>query len=67
MATQVREKSTRHDAFITEQLGRAQQRIRLIDLAAAGGVWFAATLAYLIALMLLDRAFALSQPTERDP
>src|SRR5262245_65504654 len=65
MATQVKDKSTRHDAFITEQLGRAEQRIRLIDLATAGGIWVAGTLAYVILLMLLDRAFVLSGPTRQ--
>ncbi|MFO0843538.1 MAG: DUF4175 family protein [Gemmataceae bacterium] len=65
MSTQVRDKVSRHDAFITEQLHRAEQRIRLIDLGTSLGGWVAGTLAYAVLLMLLDRAFVLSAATRQ--
>lgn len=66
MATTLREKpNAKHDAFITDQLDKAEQRIRYLDLATAVAGWFAGTLAYLVLVMLLDRAFVLSAPTRQ--
>lgn len=65
MSTQVRDKVSKHDAYITEQLHKAEKRIRLVDLATAGGAWVAASLGYAVVLMLLDRAFLLSAATRQ--
>src|SRR5262245_50792804 len=66
MATTLREKPTaKYDAFITSQLDKARQRIRFVDLATAVGGWVAGTLAFLVLVMLLDRAFVLAAGTRQ--
>src|SRR5438128_866014 len=66
MSTEVREKPAgKHDSFIETQLARAESRIRLVDLSAALLGFLAGTLAYAVAMILLDRLFALSDATRQ--
>ena len=66
MSTQVKEKSAgKHASFVEAQLGRAESRIRMIDLSAALLGFLAGTLAYAVAMILLDRLFVLSGATRQ--
>src|SRR5262249_14830183 len=66
MSTEVREKPAgKHDSYIESQLARAESRIRLIDLSAALLGFLAGTLAYAVAMILLDRLFVLSAATRQ--
>src|SRR5262245_38184805 len=69
MATQLREKpagsANKHESFIAAQLGRAEQRIRLLDLAAALSGFIAGTLAYAVLMILLDRQFVLTDSSRQ--
>ena len=47
--------TAKYDAFVVAQLARTGQRIRTLDLTAALLVFVAGTLAYAIAVTLLDR------------
>ncbi|MFO0876693.1 MAG: hypothetical protein U0840_04915 [Gemmataceae bacterium] len=65
MATHVQHRSSKHEAFITSQLERVEQRIRFIDVCTGLGGWLALSLAYLIVTVLLDRALLLAGPTRQ--
>jgi hypothetical protein len=63
MATdQVRVKpaAPKYEAVVEKHLGRALSRIRLLDMAAAALLLASATLLYVLAMILLDRALELS-------
>ncbi len=47
--------TAKHEAFVLAQLARTEQRIRTLDLTAALLIFAAGTLAYAVAVMLLDR------------
>ncbi len=66
MSTQVKEKSPgKHASFVEAQLARAQSRIRLVDLTTALLGFLAGTLAYAVAMIVLDRLFFLSGATRQ--
>src|SRR5262249_37726442 len=64
MATRVKDKpADKHDDYIHAQLDRTERRIRFADLCAALPTLAAATFAFAVVVMLLDRAFELSSFT----
>src|SRR3954470_19890413 len=50
----------KHESFVEAQLERARRRIRLFDLGAAALVLVVGTLAFGLAMVLLDRSLQLS-------
>src|SRR5277367_3001043 len=46
---------SKHEAFVEQQLKRARQRIRLLDISAALIALIVATLAYGLGMIVLDR------------
>src|SRR3954452_1086420 len=64
MATTVKDRQAgKHEAFIDQQLTRAERRVRMLDVTAGLFALAAGTLLFAAAVMLLDRAFALSSFT----
>ncbi|MGL4554427.1 MAG: hypothetical protein ACRC33_24965, partial [Gemmataceae bacterium] len=55
----------KHDAYITTQLDRTRQRIRLLDVFAGGFGLLAGTLAYIALMILLDFTFKLADGTRQ--
>ena len=47
--------SAKYDAFVEEQLAKAQRRVRLLDVSSGLLLFAAATLAYALAVGLIDR------------
>src|SRR5215469_3114699 len=52
--------SAKYDAFVETHLDRARRRIRLLDVSSALLLFLAATLAYTLAVGLLDHKLELS-------
>src|SRR6476659_3281031 len=63
MATTVKDKSGKHEAFIDQQLTRAERRVRMLDVTAGLFALAAGALLFAAAMMLIDRAFVLSSFT----
>src|SRR5262249_5677972 len=55
----------KYESFVEQQLTRARQRIRLIDLATAGLVLLVAVFAYAVSMALLDNWLVLSVPVRQ--
>src|SRR5437660_908607 len=51
----------KYESFVEEQLARARKRIRTLDTVSAGLVFLAGTLAFLLLMVWLDKAFGLSE------
>jgi hypothetical protein len=60
--TRTRATAAQSEAFVADQLTRAQQRIRWLDLLGGVLVLLTATLAFFLVTLLLDRAWTLSAP-----
>src|SRR5215813_9059065 len=65
MATLTEKPTGKHDAYITGQLDRTRQRIRLLDLLAGGFGFLAGTLAFVAVMILLDFTFKLADGTRQ--
>jgi collagen type III alpha len=59
------EAAAKHDAYVKGQLGRAEARIRFLDLTAAFLGLVGGTMIFALVMALCDRAFELSEPTRR--
>jgi hypothetical protein len=57
--------AAKHDAYVKGQLGRAEARIRFLDLTAAFLGLVGGTMIFALVMALCDRAFELSEPTRR--
>jgi len=57
--------ASKSETYVSEQLTRAERRIRLLDLATAGFVFLAGTLAFAVLMALCDRHWKFSDPVRQ--